>query len=180
MLQSPVYEHTSIPLNGPNLLKITFMKSPALHELKRELTTRPSAELVKICIQLAKFKKENKELLGYLLFDSNYELEYIEKIKDEMDLLFGEVNTGTLYFAKKNIRKILRTTNRYIRYSGQKRTEVELRIHYCIKLKQSGLPLNSSTSISNIFDGQMVKINKAVSMLHEDLQHDYQEEIKRI
>ncbi len=156
------------------------MKSPSLNELKRELATMPSAELVKICIQLAKYKKENKELLGYLLYDSNSELEYIARIKNEMDLLFGEVNAGSLYIAKKNIRKILRTTNRYIRFSGHKRTEVELRIYYCLKLKQSGLPIQSSTSISNIFNGQILKIKKAVSMLHEDLQHDYHNELMRI
>ena len=140
----------------------------------------PSSELVKICIQLAKYKKENKELLNYLLFDSNYEPDYINKIKNEIDLLFGGINRSTLYFAKKGIRKILRTINRYIRYSGQKRTEAELRIHFCINLKLSGIPLNSSVALGNIFDGQILKINKAVSMLHEDLQHDYNEEIKNI
>jgi hypothetical protein len=155
------------------------MKTPLLSELKRELVALPSTELVKICIQLAKYKKENKALIGYLLFDSNYEPEYIDKIKKEMDLLFAEINTVNLYFVKKNIRKILRTTNRYIRYSGHKITEVELRIYYCLKLKQSGIPLNSSLSLSKIYDGQMLKIHKAITLLHEDLQHDYHEEIKK-
>ncbi len=140
----------------------------------------PSAELVKICIQLAKYKKENKELLGYLLFDSNYEPEYIKRIKDELDILFAQVSTANLYFAKKSIRKILRITNKYIRYSYQKSTEVELRIYYCLKLKQSGILLRSGPALSNIYNGQILKINKAVSMLHEDLQHDYNEELNRI
>jgi len=140
----------------------------------------PSAELVKICIQLAKYKKENKELLGYLLFDSNYEPEYIKRIKDELDVLFAEINTLNLYVAKKSIRKILRITNKYIRYSNRKSTEVELRIYYCIKLKQSGVPLQSGQALNNIYEGQILKINKAVSTLHEDLQHDYNEELKRI
>jgi hypothetical protein len=153
------------------------MKSVPLNVLKRELTVVPSDELVRICIQLAKYKKENKELLGYLLYDSNYEPEFIIKIKCELDALFGEIKTGNLYFAKKSIRKILRTTNKYIRFSGQKKTEVELRLYYCVKLKQSGIPLQTNTSLSNIFDGQIQKINKAVLMLHEDLQHDYNEEI---
>ena len=155
------------------------MNPPSLNELKRELTALPSAELLKLCIRLAKYKKENKELLCYLLFDSNYEPDYIEKIKNETDTLFSEINTGTLYFAKKSIRKILRIINRYIRYSGQKRTEVELRIHFCLKLKQSGLSIRSSIALSKIYDGQILKINKAVLTLHEDLQHDYAEEIKK-
>lgn len=156
------------------------MKTPSISELKRELATMPSVELAKICIQLAKYKKENKELLNYLLFDSNYEPEYIDRIKNEIDLLFTEINTSSLYFAKKNIRKILRITNKYIRYSGHLQTEAELRIYFCKKLNQSFIPLPSSTSLSNIFNGQMLKINKVVFRLHEDLQHDYNAEIKMI
>ena len=148
--------------------------------MKKELEAMPSVELVKIAMQLAKFKKENKELLGYLLFDSTYEPDYINKIKNEIDQLFGEINKSNIYFAKKTIRKILRTTNKYIRFSGQKRTEVELRIYYCIKLKETGIPLHSNVSLSNIYEGQKQKIKKTISMLHEDLQHDYEEEIKRI
>jgi hypothetical protein len=155
------------------------MKTPSISDLKRELALIPSGELVKICLHLAKYKKENKELLHYLLFDSNYEPEYIERIRTEIDMLFADINRNSLYFIKKSIRKILRITNKYIRYSGQAQTEAELRIYYCIKLKQCGIPLQSSTSISKIFDGQILKINKAVSRLHEDLQHDYNAEIKK-
>ena len=154
------------------------MKALSLHELKRELASMPQEELLRICLRLAKFRKENKELHGYLLFDSNYEPEYIVRIKKDMDLLFAEVNTSTLYFAKKNIRKILRLTNQFIRYSGQKRTEAELRIYYCTKLKQSGIPLTKGTALCNIFDGQLLKISRTVAGLHEDLQRDYNEEIR--
>ena len=156
------------------------MKPATLNGLKKELELLHPAELVKLCLRLAKYKKENKELLGYLLFDSNYEPEYINRVKEEIDQLFSGINGSNLYFAKKNIRKILRITNKYIRYSGIKRTEVELRIHFCSKLRQSCLPVHSSTALSNIFDGQVMKIGKALSMLHEDLQHDYNEEIKQI
>jgi hypothetical protein len=156
------------------------MQPPTLNYLKKELVCLPPAELVNICLRLAKFKKENKELLGYLLFDSNYEPEYINKVKAEIDRLFSEINRSNIYFAKKSIRKILRTTNKYIRYSGLKRTEVELLIYFSAKLKQSGIFLNSSTALSNLYAGQMQKIRKAVSGLHEDLQHDYSEEIKKL
>ncbi|MCX6306513.1 MAG: hypothetical protein NT040_16235 [Bacteroidetes bacterium] len=140
----------------------------------------PANELVKICLQVAKYKKENKELIGYLLFDSNYEPDYIGKVKEEIDLLFSGIKTESLYFIKKNIRRILRTVNKFIKYSGQRQTEVELRLYFCTKLRQSGSHLYSSTSLNNIFDGQMLKIRQAISKLHEDLQHDYNEEIKRM
>jgi hypothetical protein len=110
------------------------MKSYSLSVLKKEMADIPKEELLEICLRMAKYKKENKELLSYLLFDSNYEADYIERLKSEIDLQFSEINTSQLYFAKKNIRKILRTINKYIRYSGLKLTEVELRIYFCSKL----------------------------------------------
>jgi hypothetical protein len=156
------------------------LKTQSLNDLKKELLFLPPAELVKIILRLSKYKKENKELLAYLLFDSNYEPEYINRVKEEIGTMFTEINRGTLYFAKKSIRKILRITNKYIRYSGEKRTEVELRIFYCSLLRKSGIPIESSTALRKIFDGQLEKIGKALSTLHEDLQHDYGEEIQLI
>lgn len=156
------------------------MKAPSLSDLKRELGTISPAGLVNLCIHLAKYKKENKELLSYLLFDSNYEPDFIESIKKEMDQLFSEINKGNLYYFKKGLRRILRTTNKYIKYSGKKQTEAELRLHYCLKLKMSGISLTSATAINNIYTGQLLKINAAVAKLHEDLQHDYLREITRM
>ncbi len=140
----------------------------------------PASELVKICLKLSKYKKENKELLSYLLFESNYEPDYIANIKSEMDQMFTDTKTGNLYFFKKHIRKILRFTNKFIRYSGQKQTEVELRMYFCTKLNQCGVSLQSNVSLTKILEGQIVKINKAINSLHEDLQHDYHKEISSI
>ena len=153
------------------------MKPPTLNELKRELSELPPAELVKVCLRLAKYKKENKELLHYILFDSNYEPAYIERVNAETDQAFSGMNTSTLYFAKKSIRKILKLTTKYIRYSGNKQTEVELLIHFCTKLKQSGISIKSSNSLSNLYLNQVRKIHTTIGSLHEDLQHDYLEEI---
>ena len=124
-----------------------------------------------------KYKKENKELLSYLLFDANNELEYIRNIKEEMDTQFAEINLNHLYFAKKSIRKILKTTNKFIRYSGHKQTEVELLIHFCAKFKKSRIPIKSSNSLNNLYLNQVRKIHTAIGALHEDLQHDYLEEM---
>jgi len=156
------------------------MKAFSIGKLKKELETLTAEDLVEVCMKMAKYKKENKELLSYLLFDSNYEPEYINTIKNEIDEQFSEINKSNLYYAKKSIRKILRTTNKYIRYSGLKRTEVELRIHFCKMLQESGIPIHTSTTLSNLFQGQIVRINKAISMLHEDLQYDYQQLINQL
>ena len=156
------------------------MKASTLGKLKKELGTLTAEDLLEVCMKMAKYKKENKELMTYMLFDSNFEPEYINTIKNDIDLQFSEINMSNMYYAKKSIRKIVRTTNKYIRYSGLKRTEVELRIYFCKKLRQSGIRIQSSTTLSNLYNAQMLRINKAISMLHEDLQYDYQQLIKQI
>lgn len=156
------------------------MKAASLSELKKELNRLPPAQVLDYCMHLAKYKKENKELLTYLLFEANDEHSYIRNVKEQMDDLFAIVNQNNLYFAKKNIRKILRTANKYIKFSGSKQTEVELLIYFCKKLKGSGIKMNSSTALSNIYDRQIQKANNSLAKMHEDLQYDYFEELKSL
>jgi len=156
------------------------MKASTISTLRKELNTLPAGDLLDLCLKLIKYKKENKELVSYLLFDANNEPEFIKSIKAEIDQQFTEINMSHLYFAKKSIRKILKTTNKYIRYSGHKQTEVELLIHFCAKLKQSKIPYKSSNSLLNLFKNQVRKIHIALTALHEDLQHDYQKELAEL
>jgi DNA repair photolyase len=154
------------------------MKPASTTDLKQELRNLTVPELVEVCLRLVRFKKENKELLTYLLFESHNEQDYVASIREEMELQFSEINKSNIYYAKKTIRKIVRNTNKFIRYSGHKQTEVELLIHFCRLLKKSGIPLEKSVALSNIFDRQIQKIRKALKSLHEDLQYDYSEELK--
>jgi hypothetical protein len=154
------------------------MKAAYITQLKQELNTRSSNELLEISLRLARFKKENKELLTYLLFEAQDEQSYIESIKNEISRQFEEINKSNIYFAKKSIRKIVRTTNKFIRYSGRKQTEVELLLHFSRCLKDSGIPLSKSIALNNIYIRQIEKIKKVMSSLHEDLQYDYGEELK--
>ncbi len=154
------------------------MKAASISQLKQEMKNRSFNELLEICLRLARFKKENKELLTYLLFEVQDEQTYIESIKKEIDRQFQEINKSNIYFAKKSIRKIARTTNKFIRYSGCKQTEVELLMHFCKRLKDSGISMNKSIALNNIYIRQIQKIKKAISALHEDLQYDYGEELK--
>ena len=149
------------------------MKASTVHEIKQELAARKPAQLVELCLRLARFKKENKELLTYLLFEADDEEHYINSVKAEIDTLFTTVNASHLYFAKKTLRKIVRVINKYARYSASKQTEIELRLHFCATLKASGIPFTKNTVISNLYDGQLKKIRSLLATLHEDLQYDY-------
>lgn len=154
------------------------MKAASISELKTELNNLPPKDVVALCLRLAKFKKENKELLTYLLFDSGDEEAYIEAVKREMDREFQQVNRRNLYFVKKSLRKILRITNKYIRYSLKKETQIELLIYYCHKLRTFDYPIRRSTALIKLYERQIQKIRKTIPLLHEDLQFDYQEELK--
>jgi len=156
------------------------MKAASVNELKDELKQLPANRLVDICLRLAKYKKENKELLHYLLLESDNEQGYLQAVKNEINDLFGDVNSSNLYFAKKTIRKILRIANKHIRYAATKQAEVELLLHFCSVLKKSGIPFAKSTALNNLYAAQIKKISKAISGMHEDLQYDYQKELNRL
>jgi Zn finger protein HypA/HybF involved in hydrogenase expression len=156
------------------------MKAASIKLLKEEMKNRSANELLEIALRLARFKKENKELLTYLLFEIQDEPAYVDSVKREMEQQFQEINKSNIYFAKKSIRKIVRTTNKFIRYSGRKETEVELLIHFCKCLKDSGIPKDNSVALQNIYIRQILKIKKTISNLHEDLQYDYTMELEEL
>ena len=155
------------------------MTTASLPELRRAILNVPAGELPDLCIRLARFKKENKELLSYLLFEADDEPEYIRKVKTEVDSNFRELNRATPYLTKKGIRNILAFTNQRIHYSAQKRTEVELLIHFCKKFRKE-VPFRYNITIKNIYLRQLQRIKKTIGTLHEDLQFDFGEELKML
>ena len=150
------------------------MKTATLRELKIELNHRSPSELLDLCLRLSKFKKENKELLTYLLFESSNEHAYIDSIKREIEREFEVINTKSYFYIRKSVRKILRNTKKYIRYSKNKETEVELLLFFCYELKNMSPTINGNLTLQNIFKRQILLIKKVVSTLHEDLQYDYE------
>ncbi|HKL34605.1 MAG TPA: hypothetical protein VJ919_18840 [Tangfeifania sp.] len=156
------------------------METASISEIKKELKNLSPQQLQDVCIRLAKYKKENKELLSYLLFESFNEQHFIQEVKEEIDEQFTHLNRSSFYLAKKTLRKVLRTTRKYIRFSGSKQTEVELLIYFCQKMKESGLKSRSSRVIQNMYARQVERIKKALSLMHEDLQYDYVEEVEKL
>jgi hypothetical protein len=156
------------------------MKPVTVSILKKELKQHSQQELLEVCLQLAKFKKENKELLTYILFDSIDEDEYIRAIKEEIDLEFSELNHSNLYFVKKGVRKILRSIKKYIRYSKKKVTEAEILLYFCAKLRHLKPAHKQSQQMINIYERQLTMAKKAISSLHEDLQYDFTMELENL
>ncbi|MEP6261549.1 MAG: hypothetical protein ABJ092_08225 [Gillisia sp.] len=154
------------------------MKAATVSQLKKELSYRSPEELLELCLRLSKFKKENKELLTYLLFDSLDEEEFIQKIKEEIDLEFKAINTKNFFYIKKSVRKILKNIKKYSRYSLKKETEVELLLYFCSKLKDFRPSINRNLTLVNLYHRQLTAVKKLISTLHEDLQYDYKLELE--
>ncbi len=156
------------------------MTTASLNELKKEIVTLDVARTQELCLRLAKYKKENKELLSYLLFEAHDENKYVEGVKVEMDELFKELPEGNTYYIKKRLRKILRIVNRHIKYSGIKSTEIELRVYFCKGFGKVRIRLDEGTVLYNLYQQQIKKIKTAVSALPDDLQFDYNNDIEQI
>ena len=85
------------------------METTSLQDLKKELQELPPKELIELCIALAKYKKDNKEYLGYLLFEAHNKTQFIAEVKKAMDEHFYELQQQpNLYYVKKGLRKQLR------------------------------------------------------------------------
>ncbi|MDF2191186.1 hypothetical protein [Paraflavitalea sp. CAU 1676] len=156
------------------------MKAATVHELKDELQQLPVKQLVELTLRLSKFKKENKELLTYLLFESHDLPAYINNVKQQMDEAFEALNTSQIFLAKKTVRKALRIANKHIRFTGSKLAEVELLIHFCTLLKECGINLAKSTVMLNLYQGQLKKVQAALKGLHEDEQYDYKRAVDKL
>jgi hypothetical protein len=156
------------------------MVTASVNDIRKELVTWDSKSLQGLCLRLARYKKENKELLNYLLFEAEDEAGYIQGVKAEMDELFKELANKNLYLAKKVLRKILRYANRQIKYSGLPQTDLEVRIYFCEKMLAQKLPLTTGTVLYNLYQQQLKKIDTVLAKLPEDEQGDYTRSIKKI
>lgn len=156
------------------------MKAASLADIKKELKERKPEELLAICLRLGRFKKENKELLTYLIFEARDEPSYIELLKGDINDMIDEINMSHVYYVKKGLQKIVRFLNKSLRYSGQKQTEVEVRLHFCRQVRESGIAIDRHTTINNLYHREIKRIEKALSSLHDDLQADYRYELEKL
>ncbi|MEQ8302925.1 MAG: hypothetical protein RIB47_06010 [Cyclobacteriaceae bacterium] len=156
------------------------MNTATVHEIKRALEDMEATQIRALCLRLAKFKKDNKELLTYLLFEAHDEEAFITSSKRENAEAFTSIPNVNVYYLKKSVRRILRSLNKLIKYSGQPVTELELRIDFCKQVLAHQIPLNKSVVLRNLYDQQVKKIKSVLAKLDEDLQYDYRAALEMI
>ncbi len=149
------------------------MKPATITVLKKELKYRSQEQLIEYCMSMARFKLESKELLTYLVFESDNEAVYIASVKEYIAASFQQINATNYHFIKKTVRKILRQIKRYIRYSKKKETEAELLIYFCKELGEMRPSYKRNTVLTNTYNKQLELAQKAIAKVHEDLQYDY-------
>jgi hypothetical protein len=153
------------------------MKASSISQIKKELKYASKEELIEIVLRIGKYKVENKELLSYLLFDSSDEQGYIDKIKVYMDFQFEIINRENYYFIKKSVRKILRVTKRFIKYSKNIETETTLLIHFYKNLEEMDPSYKYNQVLLNMYFRQLNLIEKNLEKMHEDLSYDFRREV---
>lgn len=111
------------------------MKPATVSELKKALIRLSHDDLLDACLRLAKFKADNKELLTYVLMKSADEQAYAREVCEDID---GQMPaSGSIH--KKTMRKIVRSMEKSIRFSGDKETELQVRIHFCRQFVERGV-----------------------------------------
>ena len=148
------------------------MRVEKLSDIKKELRSLNAEALTEICLRLAKYKKDNKELLSYLLYEAENPLNYAEEVKSTLLLSFQSLNRSA-YTSTKEIRKIVRLLAKHAKYTGSKEVEIELLLWFCTNFLRYADTRSSHKPLQAIFSRQMEKIKRMLPKLHEDLQFDY-------
>lgn len=155
------------------------MKPEKLTDIKKELSHKSVHELTEICLRLAKYKKENKELLNYLLFDVHDPAKYTFQIKTFLEEDFKTLQKHS-YYSTKSLRKVLRLITRFSKYTASKLVEIDLLLWFCNNFLEYVDNGTSHKPLQGLFVRQLDKIKIIIPKLHEDLAFDYQTEFEQL
>ena len=153
------------------------IKQYSLQEIKKELQQLDGKQCAELCVRLARYKRDNKELLAYLMFEAQDDMAFAETIKQEMGLMIAQLPVQS-YNAAKTLRKVLKMVSKYAKFTASKQVEIELLLCFCrnyiiyVNRRADYKPLRA------ILVKQLQKIVKLTAALHEDLQFDYTQELE--
>ncbi|HLW14088.1 MAG TPA: hypothetical protein VKX30_01160 [Flavobacteriaceae bacterium] len=156
------------------------MKAKSLKKLREELVYAEKQDLVDLCLQLARFKVENKELLTYELFyRSNKDL-YLSEIEAHVDKEFEGLNDASYFYLKKGVQKINRHVKKYSRIAKDPEIEVHLLLYFLKKFKAYKPDLLKQKILNNMYHREYKLVVKRIEKLHPDLQFDYEKALEEV
>lgn len=156
------------------------MKAKSLKKLREELVYAEKQDLVDLCLQLARFKAENKELLTYELFYRNNKDLYLTEIETHVDKEFKGLNADSYHYLKKGVQKINRHIKKYVRIAKDPEVEVHLTLYFLEKFKDYQPPLHKQKILNNLYQREYKLVCKKIEKLHPDLQYDYNSALEEL
>lgn len=156
------------------------MQAASQDTIKTELKQLPPKQVLELLLRLSRFKKENKELLSYLLFEAGDEQGYVHQVKAEVDEQFIQIKETGFYLYKKQIRKIQRMINKPIKYMGSKTSTVELYLHMANKIHEQKKTIYNRGFLEKTLQQYITKINRLLPTIDDDLQHDISQQLQKL
>lgn len=157
------------------------MKSYSLNDIKKEITHLQQKDLIQLCVNVAKFKKENKDYISFILFESHNKRAYLEDVKNDIksQIISFEGNYFKYDF-KKKLRVLKSFLVRNNKYLNDKALSVEMYIFLCNELRQDGYPYMKHGEFDTFYGQQIKKISNFIATLHEDLRYDFGQQLEEL
>jgi hypothetical protein len=156
------------------------MEIASLAQIKKELQLLSQKELIAVIADLAKFSTDNKLFLYFQLYGRDSPELFKEMVQQELVNEFLMANTRNYHYAKKSAQAIRRKLNKFLKFTRDKPTQIELIAFFCEMIYEYGYLAFGHPVIENLYQLQLGKIEKLLSQFHEDLQYDYQLKVEEL
>ncbi len=149
----------------------------SLSDIRKELAYASPEELKSLCLRMARFKKENKEHLAFLLFQKN-EADFIKSVKAEISDALDDIHRIHAFQARKVLQKTLRTIVKYKKFCLSKVFEMEVMLHFIRSMQAKQISEYTSSYTGQFYKKQQLKLVKILESLDEELSMDYRDEVE--
>ena len=156
------------------------MKIASLAEIKKELQHLSQKELITLIADLSKFSMDNKLFLYFKLYGREQPGLFAEMVQEELINDFRNGNQRNAHYAKKSAQAIRRKLNKYLKFTKDKPTQIELISFFCEMLYEYGYLMYRHPVIENLYLLQVGKVERLLGQMHEDLQFDYRDKVKEL
>ncbi len=150
-----------------------------LSDLKKELSELSKPDLIKLCLRVAKLKRENKELLAYLIFDADDPLFYAQKLKPELVDIFT-LPFQHPYYLTKSIRKSLRIVSKYYRFTSNKQGETELLLYLVEQFHEHWRAEFKYQALAKVIFRCLDKAQSNLKRIDEDYRADFEQPLQKL
>lgn len=156
------------------------MKIASLAEIKKELQHLSQKELIEVITDLSKFSTDNKLFLYFKLYGREQPDLFAEMVQEELINDFRNGNQRNAHYAKKSAQAIRRKLNKYLKFTKDKPTQIDLISFFCEMLYEYGYLMYRHPVIENLYLLQVGKVERLIGQMHEDLQFDYRDKVREL